>query len=417
MALREAHTTTAPDPLRVLVVDDNLAHARLARALVEDGFPHAEVQYAGRLATAIRRLEGDPIDVVLLDLFLPDSQGAATLEELVRQTGNDVPIVVVTALGDPATIDRALSLGASDVLTKDSMDRDLVVHTITRAMQRKSSQATLFDSATHLLGRDAFCWMATKASNLAVRHRRAMTLIVLGPAAGSRTVTPDRIADLAERTFRDSDVIGRVTERHVAVLLPDDGTGGTAPLERLTTRLGLLFPDLVMGTDVEATAHPLGPDGHPPIENLLPQPASLARIKAELAGGTPEAGHVAARLPDRIVAAMADAEESQRLAAMLRPAFDVFVASSAAELLRVAALEDVSAVIVDEVLAGEGGDTVRRLGQQHETRHTPVLLAGTGRWDGIEARRAGFSAVVPMDDGAEARSVTADAVARARQRH
>ena len=82
----------------MLVVDDNLAHARFARALVEDGFPGAEVQYAGRLATAVRRLEGEEIDVVLLDLFLPDSQGAATLEQLIRQAGSAVPVVVVTAL-------------------------------------------------------------------------------------------------------------------------------------------------------------------------------------------------------------------------------------------------------------------------------------------------------------------------------
>lgn len=392
----------------MLVVDDNLAHARLARALVEEGFPGAEVQYAGRLSTAIRRLEGEAVDIVLLDLFLPDSQGAATLEQLVQQVGTAVPIVVVTALGDPATIDRALSLGAADVLTKDTMDRELMVHTISRALQRRTGQAALFDSMTHLLGRDAFCWMATKASNLAVRHRRAMTLIVIGPTASATALTPDRIADLAERTFRDSDLVGRVTERHVAVLLPDDGTGGTAPLERLSARLGLLFPELVMGVDVEAVAHPLGPEGHPPIDALLPQPAA-ARRGAH--GQVPGSG-----LPPRVVVALADTSAAHELAALLQPAFDVFVATSAAELLRVSALEDVSAVVVDEVLAGEGGDTVRRLGLQGETQHVPVLLASSARWDDIEARRAGFVAVVPRTTAAEAQHVVTDAIGR-RPRH
>lgn len=393
----------------MLVVDDNLAHARLARALVEDGFPGAEVHYAGRLATALRRLEGERIDVVLLDLFLPDSQGASTLEHFVRQAGG-VPVIVVTALGDAATIDRALGLGAADVLTKDTMDRDLVVHTITRALQRKGGQATLFDTTTHLLGRDAFCWMATKASNLAVRQRRAMTLIIIGTTTSATSLSPDRIADLAERTFRDSDLVGRVTERHVAVLLPDDGTGGSAPLERLTARLGLLFPDLSMGVDVEAVVHPLGPEGHPPVETLLPL-AGAARA-AEERGAASSGG-----LPPRVVVALADAEQTERLAGWLRGALDVFVASSAAELLRVAALEDVSAVVVDEVLAGEGGETVRRLGMQTETQNVPVLLASSGRWDDIEARRAGFSALVPLTAAAEAQRVVADAIARHRQRH
>ncbi len=395
----------------MLVVDDNLAHARLARALVEDGFPGALVQYAGRLSTAVRRLEGEQIDVVLLDLFLPDSQGAATLEHLIQQIGTAVPVVVVTALGDPATIDRALSLGAADVLTKDTMDRDLIVHTITRALQRSASQATLFDATTHLLGRDAFCWMATKASNLAVRHRRAMTLILIGPTASATSLTPDRIADLAERTFRDSDLIGRVTERHVAVLLPDDGTGGSAPLERLSARLGLLFPDLVMGVDIEAQVQPLGPDGHPPIETLLPQPAALRARTASVAEGV--------ALPKRVIVALADAAAAKELASTLRPAFDVFVVGSAAELLRVAALEGVSAVVVDEALAGEGGETVRRLGQQPETRDVPVLLASSTGLDDVDARRAGFAAVVPVSSsrGAEARSVIADVVARHQQRH
>lgn len=395
----------------MLVVDDNLAHARFARALVEDGFPGAEVHYAGRLATAVRRLEGEEIDVVLLDLFLPDSQGAATLEQLVRQAGSAVPVVVVTALGDPATIDQALSLGAADVLTKDTMDRELMVHTITRALQRKGTQATLFDSATHLLGRDAFCWMAAKASNLAVRQRRAMTLIVIGTTTSEAALTPDRIADLAERTFRDSDLIGRVTERHVAVLLPDDGTGGTAPLERLTARLGLQFPDLTMGVDVEAVVHPLGPEGHPPVDALLPQPAA-----GRAGPNTGTAPAAAGGLPPRVVVALSDPRRADELAAMLRPAFDVFVAGSAAELLRVSALEDVSAVVVDEVLAGEGGDTVRRLGHQHETQHVPVLLASSGTWDDIEARRAGFSALVPVTTATEAQHVVTDTIARHRQR-
>ena len=393
----------------MLVVDDNLAHARLARALVEDGVPGAEVQYAGRLATAVRRLEGEEIDIVLLDLFLPDSQGAATLEQLIRQAGSAVPVVVVTALGDPATIDKALSLGAADVLTKDTMDRELMVHTITRALQRQGTQAALFDSATHLLGRDAFCWMATKASNLAVRHRRAMTLIVIGTTTSATALSFDRIADLAERTFRDSDLIGRVTERHVAVLLPDDGTGGTAPLERLTARLGLLFPDLTMGVDVEAVVHPLGPEGHPPVDALLPQPAAGRTTRTSAPAGP-------GMLPPRVVVALSDPRRADELAAMLRPAFDVFVASSAAELLRVSALEDVSAVVVDEALAGEGGDTVRRLGQQHETQHVPVLLASSGHWDDIEARRAGFSALVPTTVAAEAQHVVTDTIARHRQR-
>jgi CheY-like chemotaxis protein len=398
----------------VLVVDDNLAHARFARALVEDGFPAAEVQYAGRLATALRRLEGERIDVVLLDLFLPDSQGAATLEQFVRQAGA-VPVVVVTALGDPGTIDRALSLGAADVLTKDTMDRDLIVHTITRALQRKGRQATLFDTTTQLLGRDAFCWMATKASNLAVRQRRAMTLIVIGTTASATSLSPDRIADLAERTFRDSDLIGRVTERHVAVLLPDDGTAGSAPLERLSARLGLLFPDLTMGVDVEAVAHPLGPEGHPSVETLLPVPSS-----GHAAGGGPAATSArtpSGDLPPRVVVALADAAQTERLAGLLRGPLDVFVASSAAELLRVAALEDVSAIVVDEVLAGEGGETVRRLGLQTETQNVPVLLASSGGWDDIEARRAGFSALVPFSSAGDAQRVVADAIARHRQRH
>lgn len=383
--------TSGDRPLRVLVVDDNLAHARLITALVEECFAGAQVGHAGRLSTALRRLEGEDVDAVLLDLFLPDAQGMTTLSRVVHQAGR-VPVIVVTALDDGATIDDALRLGAADVLTKDTLDRELLGHALDRSLHRVVSTVPLFDGASTIIGRDAFCWMAGRQTKFVTRQRLSVTLVLLAPAAGS-PVTPLQLAELAEQTFRGSDIIGRVSERHVAVLLPDDATAGHAPLERLSSRLTLAMPHLAVGDHIASTTTTLGPDDAQPIEQLLPPPG-------ERSGSVP--------LPKRVVVALADESAALALEAGLRTIFDVFVATSPAELLRVAALEDVDAIVVDATLAGDAGDTVRRLRQQAETRSVPVVLAGNSETDQAASRQMGFAGTFALTPA----SLAPDAAAR-----
>ena len=82
------------ESLRILVVEDNPADADLIRELLpQTGRASFHVESVARLAAALPRLQGAGIDLVLLDLGLPDSQGLATLRQL-HQAAPDVPVIV-----------------------------------------------------------------------------------------------------------------------------------------------------------------------------------------------------------------------------------------------------------------------------------------------------------------------------------
>jgi DNA-binding response OmpR family regulator len=116
--------------VRILVVEDDDGIAEpLLEGLIREGFD------AVRAATGEQALDAPPVDLVLLDLGLPDMDGYALCQEM--RARSSVPILVVTARG--AEVDRVvgLELGADDYIVKPFGFRELVARI--RAVMRRSS--------------------------------------------------------------------------------------------------------------------------------------------------------------------------------------------------------------------------------------------------------------------------------------
>jgi two-component system KDP operon response regulator KdpE len=97
----------------LLLEDDRELRATLREALTVEGW---RVQPAASLADAQAQLAQAPVDLVLLDLGLPDGDGETLLTQL-RQSGN-TPVIVISARdADPAKV-RLLDAGADDYLVK-----------------------------------------------------------------------------------------------------------------------------------------------------------------------------------------------------------------------------------------------------------------------------------------------------------
>ncbi len=125
-----------PDDVRLLLVeDDPTISDPLLEGLRREGF---DVELA---ATGAAALAADPVDLVLLDLGLPDLEGRVVCQEL--RASSNVPIIVVTARSDE--IDRVvlLELGADDYVVKPFGFRELVARI--RAVLRRVGQS---ESAT-----------------------------------------------------------------------------------------------------------------------------------------------------------------------------------------------------------------------------------------------------------------------------
>jgi DNA-binding NarL/FixJ family response regulator len=117
-------SSLAEGPVRVLVVDDHpMVREGLRSMLAGDS-----VTIAGEAASgeeALRRAAERDIDVVLLDLELPDMDGLAVLRRM-REIGARLPVLVVTMHQDPALVRRAVEAGASGYVLKGIGRRELL---------------------------------------------------------------------------------------------------------------------------------------------------------------------------------------------------------------------------------------------------------------------------------------------------
>ncbi len=122
-------------PLLLLVDDDLRLRTLLETYLVREGFA---VRTAGNAQQMQQALRSWPIELMVLDLSLPDGSGLDICRDL-RAAGNALPIVMLTAKGDD--IDRiiGLELGADDYLPKPCNPRELVARI--KAVLRRRVQA------------------------------------------------------------------------------------------------------------------------------------------------------------------------------------------------------------------------------------------------------------------------------------
>jgi two-component system, OmpR family, KDP operon response regulator KdpE len=102
-------------PLQVLIVDDEPAILRFLRtSLSAQGYQTIEAETGAQALTMLAR---NRVDVVVLDLGLPDLDGLEVLKRL-RESGSSVPVVVLSSRADEPGKVKALDLGADDYVTK-----------------------------------------------------------------------------------------------------------------------------------------------------------------------------------------------------------------------------------------------------------------------------------------------------------
>ena len=130
-------------PVHILLVEDNRGDARLIREmLAEAGAARFELTQAGRLDEALKCLDRASVDVVLLDLGLPDSQGLDSFSRLHREAP-EAPVLVLTGLDDEELATKAVRAGAQDYLVKGQLDGHLVARAIRYAIERQRVEVAL----------------------------------------------------------------------------------------------------------------------------------------------------------------------------------------------------------------------------------------------------------------------------------
>ena len=128
----------------LLLVEDNPGDARLLREMLnEQGSQHTELTHVQYMREAEKHLGKNTVDLILLDLGLPDAHGLTAVRRA-HTVAPRVPLVVLTGMDDEVLASQALQEGAQDYLIKGQIDARGLLRSLRYAVERKAMEEALF---------------------------------------------------------------------------------------------------------------------------------------------------------------------------------------------------------------------------------------------------------------------------------
>jgi signal transduction histidine kinase len=143
--------SSTPITRLLLVVEDNPGDARLVREMVTGhGSLNTEFTHVESMSAAEAHLSERAVDVILLDLGLPDAQGLEAVRRA-HAAAPRVPLVVMTGEDDEVLAAQTLREGAQDYLVKGQIDARGLLRVLRYAIERKSTEEARKRSENELL--------------------------------------------------------------------------------------------------------------------------------------------------------------------------------------------------------------------------------------------------------------------------
>ncbi len=140
--------------INILLIEDNPSDARLIEIMLADsaamGF---QLIWCADLTSGLACLTTNSIDILLLDLGLPECNGLDTLEAVQAQIPKVPALVVLSGLLDEDVALRAVQSGAQDYLVKGKFDSALLVRSIRYALERSQTEEALRQAHAELENR------------------------------------------------------------------------------------------------------------------------------------------------------------------------------------------------------------------------------------------------------------------------
>ena len=122
---------------KLLLIEDNLTDANWISVILERyTSSQSHIQHVQNIQQALDCLSRDNFDAIVLDLFLPDSQGLESLHTIQRQAPQ-LPIIVLTATDDLEVAVQSLRQGAQDFLVKGEFEGKILARSIHYAVERQ----------------------------------------------------------------------------------------------------------------------------------------------------------------------------------------------------------------------------------------------------------------------------------------
>jgi two-component system cell cycle response regulator len=244
----------ALEPIKVLVVEDSDAQNgfSLRPILNKPAFNRFKLRQADQLGEALLLLVQEDFDLILLDLFLPDSQGLDTFLQVYEHTP-EIPVVIATDLDNKALAIEVIREGAQDFLVKRDLGGDRLERALLYAVERSRYRTVLHnlslrDELTGLLNRRGFLSLASQHLKIAQRSGWKIMLL-FADLDGLKTINDNfghpegdkalrGVAGILTKTFRGSDLLARLGgDEFITLALNVTERGVEAILKRLREKV------------------------------------------------------------------------------------------------------------------------------------------------------------------------------------
>jgi diguanylate cyclase (GGDEF)-like protein len=223
-------------PINLLLIEDSLGDKRLIEEMISEiEWPRINLIWVSKLADVITQIENQLVDMVMLDLSLPDSFGLNTLTSCLKKCPF-TPVIVITGMKDEEIGMQAIHAGAQDFLSKNEMTSKNLARTILYAIERhryhmKWRNQALHDSLTGLHNRRGLAVIGERIVLLAYAENKDLSFLMIdvdglkpindtyGHQIGDQAIVAT--ADILKKTFRSSDLIVRYGGDEFAVIAFD----------------------------------------------------------------------------------------------------------------------------------------------------------------------------------------------------
>jgi diguanylate cyclase (GGDEF)-like protein len=235
---------TNPDPLRILVVDDDELFTNLICVVLEDAGLHAMGTNDPTKAVDCV-FEFNP-DLVILDMYMPEVNGME-IAQVLRQHESccDIPLLFLSGETNPEIRAAALNIGVDDFLVKPFDHTYLVSAVANRAHRARALGAKMFrDSLTQLLVHEEIKKQLEAQLAAADRHNMELSYVMLdldnfkqvndthGHLTGDQVIKS--LVSLLRRSFRRNDILGRYGgDEFVAIMVDTSLADAAIVMERV----------------------------------------------------------------------------------------------------------------------------------------------------------------------------------------
>jgi two-component system cell cycle response regulator len=253
-AARAALSDIGTESIRILLIEDNARHAQMLQETMGEVIPAISgsqpysLTHLPGLAEGLDYLNSNEVDVVLLDLSLPEARGLDALVRI-RERHEDIPIIALTGRGEDELATLSLQAGAQDFLQKGKISSELLARAIRSAVHISNLQTALrslsfIDGLTGLYNRRGFVTLGEPYIKRAQRQK-GQFLIVAADVGALKAINTSAgydegdavlraVAEILKRSFRDSDLLARIEGGSFAAMAVD-ATSDKAPI--IATRL------------------------------------------------------------------------------------------------------------------------------------------------------------------------------------